>query len=144
MRSYFHDSETYKFFLTFFFHGFHRYLPGVFAHAPYPGVVNGSLWTIEYEFFCYLVLAVVGIMGMARNRLFVLGLFVVTYLWNVCGIPQLQVHELPWWGTMSALPRFLSCFLAGSALYLYQDKIPYSRGLAILSGIALLLSLRGV
>ncbi len=29
-------------------------LPGVFTDLPYPNVVNGSLWTLAAEFFCYL------------------------------------------------------------------------------------------
>lgn len=35
-------------------------LPGVFDHVPFPGVVNGSLWTLRLEFTCYLGLAVLG------------------------------------------------------------------------------------
>ncbi|MET0820413.1 MAG: acyltransferase [Aeromicrobium sp.] len=34
-------------------------LPGTFKDVPYPGVVNGSLWTLPAEFFCYLVVPLV-------------------------------------------------------------------------------------
>lgn len=33
-------------------------LPGVFPHVPYPNAVNGSLWTLPAEFFCYLIVPV--------------------------------------------------------------------------------------
>ncbi|AJX70893.1 acyltransferase family protein [Burkholderia pseudomallei] len=42
-------------------------LPGVFDHAPQTGV-NGSIWTIPLEFFCYLVLATIAAFGLARKR----------------------------------------------------------------------------
>lgn len=45
-------------------------LPGVFSDNPYPGVVNGSLWTLPAEFACYLLVPVIGLL---RGRLRVVG-----------------------------------------------------------------------
>lgn len=42
-------------------------LPGLFAHAPYPHVVNGSLWSLRLEFTAYLGLAVLGALRAARG-----------------------------------------------------------------------------
>ncbi|RCW67355.1 peptidoglycan/LPS O-acetylase OafA/YrhL [Pseudorhodoferax soli] len=44
-------------------------LPGVFKQNP-SNVVNGSLWTLPVEFFCYLMLGVVGGLGLLRNKFF--------------------------------------------------------------------------
>lgn len=41
-------------------------LPGVFARAPYPDVVNGSLWSLRLEFTAYLGLAVLGAARLVR------------------------------------------------------------------------------
>ena len=41
-------------------------LPGVFAHAPYPNVVNGSLWSLRLEFTAYLGLTALGALRLAR------------------------------------------------------------------------------
>lgn len=35
-------------------------LPGVFLENPYPATVNGSLWTLPVEFFCYGTVAAAG------------------------------------------------------------------------------------
>ena len=43
-------------------------LPGVFAHNPLPGLINGSLWTIPLEVLCYAVLMLVGTLGLLRWR----------------------------------------------------------------------------
>ena len=37
-------------------------LPGVFEANPYPGVVNGSVWTLRAEVICYLVVLVLGLL----------------------------------------------------------------------------------
>lgn len=42
-------------------------LPGVFSDHPYPGVVNGSLWSLPLEFLCYVTLALVGVAGFLRQ-----------------------------------------------------------------------------
>lgn len=42
-------------------------LPGVFAGNVYPGAVNGSLWTLAYEFVMYLSIAFLGALFLFRR-----------------------------------------------------------------------------
>ncbi len=42
-------------------------LPGVFGGNP-TNAVNGSLWTLPIEFFCYVLLAAVGAVGVLKSR----------------------------------------------------------------------------
>lgn len=52
-------------------------LPGVFIDNPYPGAVNGSLWTLPVEFSMYLLLSLVVIV-FGRLRVLKSGIIVVT------------------------------------------------------------------
>lgn len=46
----------------------HSYiLPGVFASNPYPLGVNGSLWTLWYEFTMYISVALIGVLKIYRK-----------------------------------------------------------------------------
>jgi peptidoglycan/LPS O-acetylase OafA/YrhL len=48
---------------------------GVFPHNPVHLVLNGSIWSIHYEFLCYLGLLLLGLTGLLRSRSFLLFLF---------------------------------------------------------------------
>jgi len=61
------------------------YLPGVFTSNPFSGAINGSLWTLPYEFSCYL--ALIPLYFIRDNKRWVkiavitaLGLFIITKL----------------------------------------------------------------
>lgn len=45
------------------------HLPGVFENNPYPGVVNGSLWSLGLEVRWYFWLGVLAVLGLVRRRL---------------------------------------------------------------------------
>lgn len=53
VKEYFSTSGTYKYLLNIVLIRQH-YLPGVFEDNPYPRAVNGSLWTLLFEFLCYI------------------------------------------------------------------------------------------
>lgn len=55
---YFSNIHTWRYFLNLIFiPQFH--LPGVFAANPYPYAVNGSLWALPIEVFCYILIFLV-------------------------------------------------------------------------------------
>lgn len=71
--AYFLDSDTYRYLGNFYFGG-GRGLPGVFETNPYPKTVNGGLWTLKYEFFMYVCLLGLGILGKWKKILLPIGL----------------------------------------------------------------------
>lgn len=75
------------------------YLDGVFTKNPYPNNVNGSLWTIPYEFFFYVVLS---LCFFIRTKVKLLRwLFAGAYLAVISvylqATPAAQAYELPFW-----------------------------------------------
>jgi peptidoglycan/LPS O-acetylase OafA/YrhL len=113
-------------------------ITGAFPNNPV-GVVDTTFWTLKYEFYCYIALAMLGIAGLL-TRPIVLLLFltlVIPYVaqcagyftpphWNY-GITALLVPSPFHW------PRFFSYFFAGSAFYLWRNVIPKSKVLVVLA-----------
>ena len=79
MGEYFSSAETWGYLESILLSST-KSLPGVFEAVPYPRAVNGSLWTLRYEFAMYLLVPVayfvIGRFGRARKGV-ALGLFAV-------------------------------------------------------------------
>ena len=132
-------------------------LPPVFMHLPSHGEINGSLWTIRYEFWCYLLVGALGMLGMLKRREAIAGLFLAVLLlhtaqeWSYPGIGQgndvlkaglLHGLEIPLLGNLDRWPRLLAFYLAGAVCFLYRERIPRSPRLAVASVLLLALCVR--
>ena len=110
---------------------------GVFANNPFPNVINGSTWSIPYEFWCYIGVAVLLAVGILRRRPIVLGLFVAAWIVSILfrvegwilGGKQLGLI----FGPPQIWARMLPLYLAGVVFYLYRDRIPLRGWIAALS-----------
>lgn len=131
-------------------------LPPVFLHLPSPGEINGSLWTIRYEFWCYLLLAALGGLGLLKRRGAVLGLWIAVLLLHIAqefvapGIGQgndelktglMHGLSIPILGNLDRWPRLLAFFLAGTVCFLYREQITRSPRLAVISALLIALCL---
>ena len=99
-------------------------LPPSFLHNPIPYQVNGSLWTIKIEFECYVLVALLGIVGAFQRRIAALILLALgSIAFGVYAIQPSAISHFP--ETVSQHLRFFNYFLAGMVCFLYRDRIAY-------------------
>jgi peptidoglycan/LPS O-acetylase OafA/YrhL len=110
-------------------------MANVFAGTPYR-VLNGSAWTIQYEFVCYLLVILLGRAGLLKSWAPVAALSLVCltlfgFAPNGVGDPlnSLPLHNVILLGDRSAILRLAGLFLAGAAFYLAQDRVPMNKHL---------------
>jgi peptidoglycan/LPS O-acetylase OafA/YrhL len=100
-----------------------------FASNPAPGAINGSLWSISYEFWCYIGVAVLGLVGILQRRSLVLGIFclslVVSFLFAIKGWAPGGSFLGAIFGYPPFWARLLPMYLAGVVFFLHRDRIPH-------------------
>ena len=104
--------------------GFSDFLPHVFGGNPMANV-NSSLWTLQIEVYCYLLVLVLGVVGILR-RWVTLGLYLgfIAYLaW--------QGHNSIWEDQRADL---FTKFLAGAVMYQWQVRLDGRVALACAGG----------
>lgn len=121
------------------------FLPGVFAQNPFPDMVNGQLWTIPFELFCYIS---IGIIALFRAHKYPIVAPLATLAATLVYLAARYVHwhSLPDIHRSLAGPLLIPCFLAGVSLYFYRERVPASHGLGLiaLAASAVLLALPGL
>ena len=110
---------------------------------PFKGAIDGSLWTLGYEFRCYLCVAALGIFGCTRRwrsftLLFAAAMYLVYALFGEN--PTLLAKILPRFVDIMIL-KLAVYFFAGSIMFLYREYIPINRFLGI---AALIVTLCGL
>ena len=111
-------------------------ISGTPADVFLPGVWNGSLWTLSFEFGAYLVVLGLGLMGGLRRRGLILALSAVLWF-ALAGLTvapatnsTINFFTQP---VLTPALMLLPIFLAGTCVRLYRDQIPDSAVLAAAS-----------
>ena len=99
----------------------HFHLPGVFLSNPLSGIVNGQLWTVPQELHCYLLMAVLMILGIATRPRIVLGLLIIGVVLETATLFR---HTIPAGVALQSGASLVLCFLCGQVFYLWRDRIP--------------------
>ncbi|MEE9403372.1 MAG: acyltransferase, partial [Algisphaera sp.] len=119
-------------------------LPGVFEGVPYPGAVNGSLWTLPYELRMYLCVALAGtlLLWLAQRT----GRAVLKPMFAAIAIVAMGAnianHFWPFGAFVSGHGLHLfSMFFVGSTAYLYRDQVKLLTPVFLLFSATLAVSL---
>ncbi len=87
------------------------------AGNPFPNLWDGSLYTLSFEFSCYLLIAMlVAFKVLGRRSMTVLA--ILCWVWV-----QVASHGVLGAGMDTRQARFTLCFIVGSLIYLYRDEV---------------------
>lgn len=112
----------------------HPTIEGSLAGSSYSSHWNLSLWTLRWEFLCYVATGIFLLSAWVRSRPWVT---VVAFVVVTAPYAVLVVTDTPTSLAFAQMSRLGSCFLAGAVAYRYRDRIPASRALAALAAAAL-------
>jgi peptidoglycan/LPS O-acetylase OafA/YrhL len=101
--------------------------------VPWPGMWNGSLWTLGWEVLCYIAVAGLGMVGLLRRRWLLPAAMALALSWSaytVSGEPTIAHNG----------GRFAVMFLAGALLHQGRNLIPARWSLVAVSVVIVLAS----
>jgi peptidoglycan/LPS O-acetylase OafA/YrhL len=99
-------------------------LPGVFENLPWPNAISGVLWTLKYEVLCYVMTAILGVIGFLRP-------YPILVLVGICMVGPFVID--PEHASLYQFMMLFRFFGAGILLYLWRDRITISNSRALTS-----------
>jgi peptidoglycan/LPS O-acetylase OafA/YrhL len=110
------------------------------AQNPYSVSFNAPLWTLFYEFLCYISIAMLGYVGVLRFRPFAVVVISVS-LFVVFAAPPLLVKEINSVPPVFRIIEVILYFCLGACAFLYRELIPIRGWIAGLCAIAVALAM---
>jgi peptidoglycan/LPS O-acetylase OafA/YrhL len=104
-------------------------IDGTPVGVPFTESWNGSLWTLWWEFLCYLGVLVLGVLGLLRRRWLIPALFAAATL----SLIPTAYGPIDNFLAVSAA-RFGVMFLAGAILQVYAHRVPLTWPIVAVAG----------
>jgi len=106
---------------------------GAFSKNHFPEL-NASMWTIKYEFICYLILPLLFYLKLIHKKYFIGILFLTIFIFFIFD-PAAQRTDFV------VMARFLCAFLVGGCFYHYRDIIQFNIFLTMISLVGVIVCL---
>jgi peptidoglycan/LPS O-acetylase OafA/YrhL len=114
-------------------------IANLLPNLPFVGYINASLWTLQWEFLCYLGIMALGICGilMKRPAMVLLGtvclsLLVGATMWL---FPNLRIVET------AKIAILFVYFGLGASAYLYRSSVPIDLRLCVFAAVSVVVAL---
>lgn len=135
-NNYFHQISTYRYLYNILLYPIQFTIDGIsFSKGVFGNAINGSLWTLSYEFTCYIIIAILGITRLLKKEAVIM-IFTMSYIISICQFPS-NFIVLPY-QIAQHLSFFMSLFFCGSIYYFFEEHIKYSISFVLFSFIALI------
>ena len=116
-------------------------LPGVFRHNPYPAqAVNGSLWTIPIEVWCYAAIGGAALLGLVKRR-WTFDLLIIAAIVGFAQFEPFVRQHVPS-GHAYTTPYLIAVFFFGAWCFLHRAFIPVLLPVAAIAVVAALMLLK--
>ena len=105
-------------------------LPGVFSETIYPNAVNGSLWTLAYEFTMYLSIAYLGVLSLLR-KWSAFGIWIGLLALNLMQLfapSEKLFHFSLFYLDAKWMAQLALMFYTGVVMYVFARQIPFKAG----------------
>jgi peptidoglycan/LPS O-acetylase OafA/YrhL len=89
-------------------------------NVPWPHDWNGSLWTLKWEFICYLGVMCLGLLGWLTKRHVVVALLALVW----CGAFVVATTSLETNHSVDAMARFALMYMSGVGLFVLRRSVP--------------------
>jgi len=123
---------------------FHPNAKGAFPGMPLPGL-NGSMWSIPYEFQCYILVIFLSAAGLLRGLLRYILLGAVLVALVAFGLADSRTsHSIAGLSIMGSRYLYIQTvpmFLTGTLYLLFQRHVVYNHALAIAAAMLLVICL---
>jgi peptidoglycan/LPS O-acetylase OafA/YrhL len=125
LNQYFTSLSTYRPLLSVFIYIQQYTIDSVFSSNP-NHAINGSLWTLKYEFTCYIICFLCVYLRLYKQRILFLVLLILMLLFRIIIGNRLFWYDyaspLFLWHNIRYINEWFWFFLSGMVFYLYKDS----------------------